>query len=470
MRWEDYIVKTQVQDYLGKIDEVSALVVMEVYPGSVAAQAGIKVGFYYLPSAQQKGKDIMALRFIQGEQDFLFYDLTEKKQHIITAKGYLFGMALRKTVLGLCVDLENSNKVDYEAAASVVHEGLDDDFLKIAVAASQSEAVRQSHKDEITGGLVALLQSSQKPDLELAASNDNQDDMVVMAIPEHFFMAAYLAFKGKADEARRLLPKQHDYSAIYGFGGGMAALYFLAQGYIAQKDYLHRGHNGEMEGIAATAPDPFDAVFMLRRAIELNPDSKRALALHETLSEERPVFPDYAPEPFEGAYILPAHDPQKLRPTEVSAPVSFAKQVAQLQEGQFLLVVLLGLYRANGFYSQAMTLLGQLYPFISQHFVAVHIITAYDESMPLKSHWLDGETFAFEQGVPLSILYDEDNEVCEEMEVNASPHGLIIDHKGMVIHRGALDSEAGYWQAIEVAQPVTVKHSAAILSFPFDNK
>ncbi len=469
MRWKDYITKKKVLDFLGEIDEVSAFLVTEVYPGSVADEAGIRQGFYFLPSARDRDKDIVALRFAQGVQDFIFYDLSRKKQLVLTCKGYPFGMSLRRSVLGLCVALESGGKVDFEAAAEVIHEGDDQDFLKIAVAAGQSENVRKSAEDEAAGGLGALLKPVTEPAINVSASNDNRQDIQVAVAAEHIFMAAYLAFRGKTGEAQGILPKQHDYAAIYGFGGGVASLYYLAQGYIEHHDYSASSHDGQMEGISATAADPFDAIFMFQRAAELNPNSIRALDMLEKLTGERPVFELAEPEKFYSVYSFPAHDPQKLAPSEVRPPVSFDGAVEKLGEGEYLLVILLGMYRANGFYSRAMTLLTQLYPFIGKHFPAIHVITAYEESTPLKPHWLDGEEYARQNGVPVTILYDEDNEICEEMEVNASPHGLIIDHQGMIVHRSALDEESGYWLAADMDNKEE-KTSAAILSFPSDSK
>ncbi len=471
MPWQDIILKSQVSDCWDQLDEVNAFLVTEVYPASVAAEAGIKAGWFFAPQNEVHIKNVKDLRFAQGEQFYTFYDRENLKKIVLTIKGYPFGMALRRSVLGLCVALESHDKPDFEAAAAVIHEGDDQEFLKIAVAASQSDRLVDHNEGDGIGGLMVLLKAAPFSDVQIIASNDNQGEVVASdagkVMAEHFFMAAYLAFKGRSEQAEQFLPASHDYGAIYGFGGGLASLYYLAQGYIAAERHTEGSRAGKMEGIAADASDSFDAVFMFQRAFELNPKSVRAADMLEDLTGQKPQYQAYQPEHFYEAYDFPAHDPQDLKLTTVKPPVSYEAARKDLKEGEFLLVILLGLYRANGFYSQVMTLLTQLYPLIGGHFPAIHVITAYDESSPLKLHWLEGETFALECGLPIEILFDEDNEICTELEVNASPHGMIIDSTGSIIHRSALDEEQGFWQAVALGLPPEQKKTADILSFPF---
>ena len=113
-----------------------------------------------------------------------------------------------------------------------------------------------------------------------------------------------------------------------------------------------------------------------------------------------------------------------------------------------LIVIALGPYRANGFYSRILYRYHELLPVLGDAYPHVHVLTNYADGNRHNPEWLMGEIVAKKRGADVTILHDADGETTRALRVARSPHVFILDREGIVRYDGFMPDEGGFWQGL----------------------
>lgn len=192
------------------------------------------------------------------------------------------------------------------------------------------------------------------------------------------------------------------------------------------------------------------AVSHIEHAIEMSPETVVLYRRLSHLMNQRVTPPQ---SKFIGSfpdYDLPRHDPTR-KFIQSDGRVALKDSVAQLKLGEFILISLMSGYRTNGPYvegfQRAQTPLAKL----NSRFKHVHIITSWDRSRSRDlPHWPVMEPGLEKSGVSVSVLFDSDDSVAEQLSLISAPTNLVIDHNGCVVAEGWLGDDKLLWDALAI--------------------
>jgi hypothetical protein len=243
--------------------------------------------------------------------------------------------------------------------------------------------------------------------------------------------AFWLAAHKLPREARRLLPAWEHWG-IDSSGGAYGAMYYLTLGLLK-----------EIDGAAGA-----DIRDLIRKAYALTENSPLIEALWKDRSDDAlPRRSLRTGSAFPRDYRLLAADPR--------APHSATAQYMSLSDArdglkpeQRVLVLLLGSYRANGFYSRIMHRLSELQPLLGALIPSVHVITNHETGSRHDEEWMLGERLARTAGAHIHILQDPRGEIWHALGSERSPHAYFVDRDGMIRYDGWLSDEGGFWEAL----------------------
>jgi len=117
---------------------------------------------------------------------------------------------------------------------------------------------------------------------------------------------------------------------------------------------------------------------------------------------------------------------------------------------QLMIICLLGSYRSNGPYEYFMQAFLSLQRHFGKIFSGLHVVTASEHN----HNWLDSENRALDNGLPVSVLYDEGNRVADTLHISSSPNVFFVDKHRRIICHDILTSEVDIWDL--VAQRIEV--------------
>jgi hypothetical protein len=129
--------------------------------------------------------------------------------------------------------------------------------------------------------------------------------------------------------------------------------------------------------------------------------------------------------------------------------VDLDEVLAQLQPGEFVVLLLLATYRGNGPSDELLWELSSWQRAFGARIAGVHLLTMTAERRLDRPYWYEAEDAAVEAGVPLEVLLD-DGAVHYALPVDRSPFVLCVDGSGRVLFEGELDERA-IWRVVAAA-------------------
>lgn len=182
---------------------------------------------------------------------------------------------------------------------------------------------------------------------------------------------------------------------------------------------------------------------LLKEAFDYNDESERIAATIEKYTGQRPqVERSSLGERFPVDYRLPL--------LGALGEASLARSLAMMGAGRLFVVCALGSYRANGPYSEFMRRYARFAATIGERLHELHVVTSTDHEREIGDWWLNGEKEARKARVQFSVLYDEEDQLLEELRFQKSPWEYVLAKDGTVVLEGHLD-EVGLWEALAVA-------------------
>jgi deoxyribose-phosphate aldolase len=426
-RWSHRIVSSHAGPQRGSATELDTFAVTAVHPGSPAAEAGLTAGLLYRPSrAGVLSPLLLPERRETGTVTSLFVDSARGEEIEIVSVGFPFGVELCKSPASLAADVFEG-AFDIDALADLVHGG-------DAEAIGRFVDLVATHQRKMNRGLGDVLKtilagvSAAKP--EASASLNAENYMGLM--PHAKLVGAFwLAAHKHPREARRLL-QAWEHWGVDSSGGAFAGLYYLTLALLK-----------ESEGVAGA-----DVKDLLRKAHSLAEPS----VLIETFWKDR------ADEALSRRNIRTGTAfPRDYRLAEMEsrapqAGLSTYMSLGDARDGlnpeQRVLVLLLGSYRANGFYSRIMHRLSELQPLLGAFIPSVHVITSFEAGGRHDEEWMLGERLARTAGAHVHILHDQRGDVWQALGTSRSPHAYFIDRDGIIRYDGWLANEGGFWEAL----------------------
>ena len=246
------------------------------------------------------------------------------------------------------------------------------------------------------------------------------------------WLALCAAHAGQFERAQRVLETVEDHFETSGDSGMMSM--FAAMAYTRSMLAENRGFIDK-------------AVSHIEHAIEMSPETA---VLYKRLSRLTGQTETPPPSSFLGKkldYDLLRHDPTR-KFIQSEGRVSLSESVSQLGTGEFLLLSVMSGYRTNGPYVEgflrAKTPLGKL----KDVFKEVHIITSWDKARSRDlPHWPVMEPQLEKLGANVSVLFDPEDSVGQQLSLISAPTNLIIDHTGQVIADGWLGDDQVLWDS-----------------------
>lgn len=404
-----------------KLDDAAAkLLVSSVHPGSIAEAAGITPGALYL--ANQETRIVRGLTDIKerastGPTKSEFFDPETRTVMVVESDGFPWGFALEQPTSKLAKDLRSYIVLPDQLADRLLH-CPEPAFRELTQAALDSFE-RPTLKRRLVDAAMSLLRA-------------NRD------VPRMAAAAAALD-NGDVGLAIRLMPPQSD-ELLYGHGSSVGALYFYTSALIAK---------------AKGAPARTVAS-LLEPAFLQQPESKRiAIALNAVGNPAQARSKVARIRPFAMSYDLPVGDAVEQSLTDDvlrDAPhVSLEASLAAMQLDQLGIIILLGAYRSNGFYSPMLENLGYFYPAVAHRLGFVHVISSMRElTRPdFVKQWLSGERLARARGVPITVLLDSDDRVAFAQELRGSPTMYLVARDGAIIGETSDATDEPFWSALE---------------------
>ncbi len=251
--------------------------------------------------------------------------------------------------------------------------------------------------------------------------------------PGHFaWMALCAAHAGQWDRASfvlRVVEDHFDRSGDSGMMSMFAAMAYTRSMLAEHKQYLNK------------------AVDHMHHAIEMSPESDILYQRLSTLTNTevtRPASPLLGARP---TYNLPRIDPAK-RFRQAEGHVAFRDRIEQLSPGEFILISIMSSYRTNGPYVEGFQRAQIPLANLRDTFKEVHIITSWDASRSRDLPWPIMEEKMRQSGITVSVLFDEDNALGEQLSLISAPTNLIVDHTGVVVAQGWLGDDMMLWDAL----------------------
>lgn len=426
-RFSERIVSRQTVPARTAVTETNAFRARTVHAGSLADEAGLKEGMFYLPSQMVASPLLLKDRGSAKTVMSRFVDAAAGEEIELVTQGFPFGVELVKSPAAIAQDCLN-DYVDIDGLAVMAHAGNEQDVERFVslIAAHQSKANRDIGA-VLKGWFGGKATAADSRALTLDAGN-------YMGVTPHAKLlgAIWLAANRQAPGARSLLAAWEHWG-VESSGGSWSALYYLVQALIK-----------EAEGAAGA-----DVQGLLREAHLRAPDSTLIADIWgPRTSQPLPVVATLKGRAFPLDYRLPARDPLEAAPKALPQFVAFRDVIEALGESERLLIICLGGYRANGFYERITNTLAALAPLIGPFYKAVHVITAYQPGGRHNPVWMTGEIACRKAGAPIQILHDESDQVSTVLKTTRSPHAFVVDRAGVVRYDGWMTDEGGLWAGI----------------------
>lgn len=200
--------------------------------------------------------------------------------------------------------------------------------------------------------------------------------------------------------------------------------------------------------VAEQSGDPAKALDAARTAKRFGPDIPGVELRLATLEGRQPVDfkSGWTLETFPIDYTLPARDPVGEIRSNVAA-VSYRDIVQSLDEGEMLVVLVMGNYRSNYYYNLDLERLAILNTAFPGRIREVHVITSGDYALDA-DHRRRAEGLAYQMSLPFVILWDEDATVSSAIQASESPARFLIDRTGRVLATERLMDDEGFWKAV----------------------
>ena len=427
--WVDTQFKIQIGDAKSLNEKTLSLigkVLLKVHPkspaGLLALQSGdilhaINGGIF---DNEDLEKTFQPRRFGRP-YSFDFYRPATHKKIRIKGPTFPFGASLGQTVESFAVDLRNGDP-DLSDTSQFWASG-HTDTLPALLPAFEAYNIRliKLNGSPFDGPLPQNLPSN----TELANEN--------LIWPGYFtWLALCAAHAGQWDRARYVLTVVEEHFDRSGDSGMMSM--FAAMAYTRSMLAEQKGHLDH-------------AVDHMHHAIEMSPETE---VLYQRLSAitntevTRPVSPLLGVQP---SYSLPKQDPSK-RFKQAKGQVSLRESIARLSPGEFILITIMSSYRTNGPYVAGFKRAHIPLAALKSRFREVHIITSWDESRSRDLPWPIMEEKMRQSGISVSLLFDEEDKLSEQLSLTSAPTNLILDHTGVVVSNGWLGDDTMLWAAL----------------------
>ena len=247
------------------------------------------------------------------------------------------------------------------------------------------------------------------------------------------WLALCAAHAGQWERAQRVLETVEDHFERSGEAGMMSM--FAAMAYT-------RSMLAENRGFIEKAVDHME------QAIRMSPETQvlyRRLSKLTHQHETRPPSPLYGLKP---EYDLPRDDPSK---TFIQSPGRMALEdtLKTLSPGELILVCVMASYRTNGPYVEGFERAHIPLARLNTRIKAVHVITSWDRATSRDlPHWPVMEPRLEKSGVAVSVLFDEDDSLGQQLCLISAPTNIVIDHTGTIIADGWLGDDEVLWKAL----------------------
>ncbi|MEO0617954.1 MAG: hypothetical protein AAFZ01_01600 [Pseudomonadota bacterium] len=402
--------------------------VAQVFPGSPAFHAALQPGMVLLvpdaPLTVYHAAELGELGAVERGV-FRFWNPVGQTVVSVEAQGFPHGMELVPTLERMHEQVDRFTDVATYAINRALR-GTDEDLRRIAQTAHRSRESLNLYDIAARGIIRALVWVFAR------------DRMKVLYSAERIIEAALAAEEGNIRLAKKLLPDD-DHDVVAAHGSEAAVLYFYTAALIEGAESNDRGAlETRLAQVRRMARGPAPRIDGKLAQLGVAPS---VMASHDETDDPWPLRDDVT------CY---AHDPVTGPLTASSQPVSLAATLRGRSDHQMLLVVMLGGYRANGFYDPMMGSLGKFYPSFADWFPNIWVTTSYDKEVFDNNFepWMDGEHYAISRGVPLQILFDVNGEIDAAFRPTGSPQVAILDRAGMVFSSGANNIEEAVWAAI----------------------
>lgn len=174
-----------------------------------------------------------------------------------------------------------------------------------------------------------------------------------------------------------------------------------------------------------------------RRAYSYRPVLRIADRIEELEGERPSTNSEWVGHRFPINYALPLHDDRTSYGTLASA-------LDAQDPGQVLLVCLLSSYRCNSPYVEFMSNYMTLRHCFAGAFGGVHVVTAGD----METRPLDTEKAAIERGMPVTVFWDEDDDVADFMGISNSPTVFALNRDGEIVREERFETETAVWDLL----------------------
>lgn len=156
-------------------------------------------------------------------------------------------------------------------------------------------------------------------------------------------------------------------------------------------------------------------------------------------------------KPFSVNYSLPYENSK--------GQANLAASVRELERDQLQVLCLLGSYRVNGPYIDFLTYCMRLVRHFPDYLAELHVVCESTTASKLANSDLKEEardairSFLVEeeqlrkQGLPFVVLHDEEGTLGAAVGLRSSPHVLVLDFRGTVLHDGEFD-EVKFWELL----------------------
>lgn len=402
-------------------------VVRSVHPESPAGRLGVRAGdiLYNINGTlfTQDGLErSFRPRFLGRPYVFELLRPDTAERLRITGRTFPFGLMLGHTVSGFTAALRNGNPDPHDVDQFFA----DGDTQALAALWPALEAfnarLRLMDGRPFEGSLPTVV----APDVPLT------DDEALIWFGNHTWLALAAAHAGQWARARFVLDAVEAFFERSGESGMMSM--FAAQ---AATRALLAGQAGEQE----------TAVAHLHHAIDMSPDTQGLYSQLSALTGSRVDPPTSAFLGVKPRITLPRRDPAR-RLAQPAGEVSLAERAGALRPGQFMLLITLSRYRSNGPYvwglDRAMTPLLRLRDVFSD----VLVVTSWDPVENRKIHFPTPESDMRKQGIDISVLFDAQDALSDQLSLTSAPTNLVIDHRGIVVAEGWLAGDAVLWDAL----------------------
>lgn len=428
MNWCERILDRAETEWQGPPPRAKTYEISMIYPGSVAEAAGLKPKMLYAPRDGGSAPFCeLKERDATGVSDWSFID--EKREAVIRlrTRGFPFGMKMRRTVEGLCADIAMGNEYSDEIFERI-HDDDDDVFARLV----------QALESPARGSFCSLspLHNWSPPLHPHWLSNWTtafERPIWRRSKPNQMAAGVYHALNGRTDLARQLMqPYEEDPTAA----SLATSLYAFGQSVIA-----------EAEGASGEEVDNW-----LEQAAERHPKSRRIRnRMARRGCAPRPGLDSDRPRPFPLNYCLLERDPLGDADRLRQPFVGLRETLSGLAADEFLIVIMLGRYRANAYYVTLLDQLLQIHRLIGGHFPAAHVVTSHQEGAAPSENLAENlarEQRARESGLSYKVLHDPEDFVATMLDIPGSPTAAIVNRRGQIVYQGHLTDDEGYWTAL----------------------